>query len=83
LILAGVALNSTWVPWLALGVAFATLLFGQLEVRRRAKVDYVAQLEHRIETCEHERAKLREDVKELRERELDLMRRVYRLEGNK
>jgi chromosome segregation ATPase len=80
-------ITAAYVPWIALGVAIATFVASQREVRRRAKVDYVNQLETRIETCEAERERLRKEgqdarreIATLKDENFDLMRRMSDLE---
>lgn len=71
---------ATWLAVLAVATSVLTFLAGQREVARRAKLDYVASLEHRIEECEADRTRLQKDVHDQRELNLDLMKRVFRLE---
>lgn len=71
---------AVWLPIFSLGISLFTFVAGQREVSRRAKVDYVAELEHRIEECEADRTRLQRDVHDMREEHLDLMRRMFRLE---
>ena len=54
--------------------------FAFRSLSRSASADWVDQLEKRIEVCEADRADLREEVGRLRDRELDLMRRLLLLE---
>lgn len=73
----------TIVPYVALILALATFIAGQLEVRRRAKVDYVAELERRIETCERDRERMHRksddqdrQIATLKDENYDLLRRL-------
>lgn len=78
--LAAFTLTATAVPWIALGVAIATFVAGQREVRRRAKIDYVNQLEERNKTCLSECADLRKQVVTLKDENFELMRRMANVE---
>lgn len=71
---------ATWLAVMAVATSVLTFLAGQREVARRAKVDYVAGLEHRIEECEVDRDRLQKDLHDQRDLNLDLMLRVRRLE---
>ncbi len=71
----------------ALFVAVATFVLAQRDSRKHARTDYVSQLEQRIGDCERDRENLRKEmttlrrrVGELRDENVDLMRRLVRLE---
>lgn len=71
------------VPYVALVLALFTFIAGQLEVRRRAKVDYVTELERRIETCERDRERMHRksddqdrQIATLKDENYDLLRRL-------
>lgn len=81
---------ATWLPILAIGLAFATFIATQVDMRRRAKSDYTEQLEHRMQQCEKSRAeqdvlitRQTDQIRELRDENFDLMKRVLRLENGK
>lgn len=76
-----VATLATSLPYVAIAVAIATFVASQREFGRRAKVDYVAGLEERIEECEKDRKDLRVKLQQLRDENVDLMRRVVRVEN--
>jgi len=71
-------------PLITIAVAGASLIlssfFAFRSLSRSASADWVDQLEKRIEVCETDRADLRKEVGRLRDRELDLMRRLLALE---
>lgn len=71
-------------PLVTIAVAGASLIlssfFAFRSLSRSASADWVDQLEKRIEVCEADRADLRQEVGRLRDRELDLMRRLLLLE---
>lgn len=74
-------------PYAAILIALATFIAGQREFRRRAKVDYVSDLEKRIADLEADNKSLDEriedcerDRRELRVENFKLMRRVVTLE---
>ena len=73
-------------PLVTLAIAGVSLIlssfFAFRSLARSASSDWVNQLEKRIETCETERAALRLQISELRDRELDYLRRLVRLEGH-
>lgn len=79
--IAGAALSVNQLPYIAIAISIATFAAAQRESRRRAKVDYVNGLEERISECERDRTDLRTQVKQYRDENLDLLRRVMRLEG--
>jgi hypothetical protein len=81
------ALTAASVPWIALAVAIATFVATQREVRRRAKVDYVNQLEDRNKNClseclelRSECVELRKQVSTLKDENFQLMRRIADIE---
>lgn len=83
----------TWaIPLASLAIAgfsiVAGAIFASRTAQRAASSEYVTQLEHRVEECEKDRGLLRQElqaltreVNKLRDRELDLMRRLLRLEN--
>lgn len=71
---------ASWLPYVAVVVSVLAFLASQREVRRMAKVDYVKALETRIADCEEHREELRQEVRKLRNENIDLLRRVVRLE---
>lgn len=78
---AGAALGGGWIiPGVALFISAATFVFSLFEMRRRARVDYVGELEHRIQECEDDRNELRRKVDQLTRQNFNLMQRVLKLE---
>lgn len=78
---------ATVVPTVAILIAIATFIASQREFGRRAKVDYVAGLEKRIEDLEGENKSLDErveacekDRRTLRDENYRLMSRIIALE---
>lgn len=62
-------------------IAAISFAASQREFRRRAKTDYVASLERRIEECEQDRDELHKKLGELEDENVKLLRRIVRLEG--
>lgn len=86
------AVASDWSAWAipaaALIISIFTYVFLARDIRQRAKMEYVTELEHRITTCEKDRAdlhkenqQLRQKNQELEEKVMGLMWRVWELEG--
>lgn len=80
LALSAIDISAKWLPYVATAIAALTFLASQREIGRRAKVDYVNELEERIKDCEADRADLRRQVRQYRAENLELQRRVLRLE---
>lgn len=76
----------TWaLPLATLLFAGASLIVSTIlasrSLSRSASADYVDQLEKRITECEKDRAQLRYELRALRDRELELMTRLLKLEN--
>ena len=53
--------------------------FAFRSLSRSASADWVEQLEKRVTACENDRAQLRQEVAELRDREIYLMRELVKV----
>lgn len=58
-------MGATWVSIAAIVLSALTFAAGQREFARRAKVDYVAGLERRLDDCERDRESFRAEIDEL------------------
>lgn len=57
-----------WAYLVGLGISIATLIFGAIGLRSKARRDYTDQLERELDDCKRERRRLQVENEWLRER---------------
>lgn len=82
--------SSSWIAITSALIALATLIYGIVKGKQKADVDYVTSLERRVEIaeqalerCRHAEQEQQEIIKELERKNVNMMRMVLELKGEK